>query len=69
MDNENLLQLFQASFRENWDLPALSQYGRGTTMTYADLSRRIAQAHLMFRLFGVKRGDKSPSWARTQSRG
>ena len=58
MDNENLLQLFQASFRENWDLPALSQYGRGTTMTYADLSRRIAQAHLMFRLFGVKRGDK-----------
>ena len=58
MDNENLLQLFQASFRENWDLPALSQYGRGTTMTYADLSRRIAQAHLLFRLFGVKRGDK-----------
>jgi len=58
MNNENLLQLFQASFRTNWELPALSQYGSGHTMTYADLARRIAKTHILFKLCGVKPGDK-----------
>lgn len=58
MSNENLLQLYQASFRSNWELPALSQYGSGHTMTYADLARRIAKTHLLFKLCGVKQGDK-----------
>lgn len=58
MDTMNLLQLYQASFRDNWTLPALTQYGRGDTMTYADFARRIAQTHLLFKMCGVKRGDK-----------
>lgn len=58
MDNKNLIQLFQASFRDNWDLPALSQFGRGDVLTYGELARRIAQAHLLFKLCGVNRGDK-----------
>lgn len=58
MSNENLLQLFQASFRTNWEYPALSQYGTGHTMTYADFARRIAKTHLLFKLCGVKQGDK-----------
>lgn len=58
MDNKNLIQLFQASFRDNWDLPALSQFGRGDVLTYGELARRIAQAHLLFKLCGVSRGDK-----------
>lgn len=50
--------LFQASFRDNWNLPALSQYGRGNVLTYGDLARDIARTHLLFKESGVKRGDK-----------
>lgn len=58
MSNENLLQIYASSFRKNWELPALTEFGSGQTMTYADLSRRIAALHLLFRKSGVRRGDK-----------
>ena len=58
MTNENLIKIFATSFRQNWELPALSEYGSGATMTYADLARRIAAIHLLFKECGVKRGDK-----------
>lgn len=58
MANDNLIQIFASSFRQNWELPALSEFGTGQTMTYADLSRRIAATHLLFKECGVKRGDK-----------
>lgn len=58
MEQENLLQLYQNTFRENWNRPALSQYGRGPVMTYGDFARRIAQTHLLFRESGIKQGDK-----------
>lgn len=57
-NNDNLLQIYAASFRKNWELPALTEFGSGQTMTYADLSRRIAALHLLFKECGVKRGDK-----------
>ena len=50
--------IYQASFRQNWELPALSQYGEAETLTYADFARRIAQTHLLFRESGVRQGDK-----------
>lgn len=58
MSNENLLQIYALSFRKNWELPALTEFGSGQIMTYADLSRRIAALHLLFRESGVRRGDK-----------
>lgn len=58
MNKENLLQIYASSFRQNWDLKALSEFGSGSTMTYADLARRIAATHLVFKECGVKRGDK-----------
>ncbi len=58
MEQENLLQLFQNTFRDNWSLPALSQYGSGPVMTYGDFARRIAQTHLLFEQSGIRRGDK-----------
>lgn len=58
MSNENLLQIYASSFRKNWELPALTEFGSRQTMTYADLSRRIAALHLLFKESGVKRGDK-----------
>ena len=58
MNKENLIKIYASSFRQNWELPALSEYGSGDTMTYADLARRIAATHLLFKECGVKRGDK-----------
>lgn len=58
MLNEDLLQLYADSFRGNWELPALTEYTTGTTLTYGDLARRIARTHLFFELYGVKPGDK-----------
>lgn len=55
---DNLLQIYASSFRQNWDLPALTEFGSGQTMTYADMSRRIAAIHMLFKECGVKRGDK-----------
>ncbi len=58
MINRNLLQIYASSFRKNWDLPALSEYGSGQAMTYADLARRIAALHLLYKECGVSQGDK-----------
>ena len=58
MSNENLLRIYASSFRKNWELPALTEFGSGQTMTYADMARRIAALHLLFKECGVNRGDK-----------
>ena len=55
---ENLLDIYAGCFRANWDLPALTDYGSSDTLTYAELSRRIAYVHLMFESLGIKPGDK-----------
>ena len=57
-NNDNLLQIYASSVRKNWDLPALTEFGSGQTMTYADLARRIASLHLLFKESGVRQGDK-----------
>lgn len=58
MVSEDLLQLYAGSFRDNWELSALTDYVTGEKLTYADLSRRIARTHIFFELCGVKPGDK-----------
>lgn len=58
MLTEDLLQIYADSFRTNWELPALSQYSEGNTLTYGDLARRIARTHLFFKECGVKPGQK-----------
>lgn len=58
MLKEDLLHIYATSFRNNWDLPALSDYMTGSTLNYSDLARRIAQTHLYFELCGVSAGAK-----------
>ncbi|MDE5750934.1 MAG: AMP-binding protein, partial [Duncaniella sp.] len=58
MTKDKLLQIYASSFRQNWTLPALTDYGSGATMTYADLARRIAATHMLFKACGVRKGDK-----------
>ena len=58
MTDQKLLQIYASSFRQNWRLPALTDYTTGTTMTYADLARRIGAIHMLFKECGVRPGDK-----------
>ena len=55
--DDHILKIYRNSFRNNWDLPALTDYGSQEVMTYADLARRIARLHLFYRQIGLKPGD------------
>lgn len=55
--DDHILKIYQNSFRNNWDLPALTDYGSQEVMTYADCARRIARLHLFYRQMGLKPGD------------
>lgn len=55
--DDHILKIYRNSFRNNWDIPALTDYGSQEVMTYADLARRIARLHLFYRQMGLKPGD------------
>ncbi|MDE5941271.1 MAG: AMP-binding protein [Muribaculaceae bacterium] len=56
--NDSLLTIYQQSFRNNWDLPALTEYGSDEVLSYGEMARRIARFHLFFSQIGLKKGDK-----------
>lgn len=59
MIKEDLATLYAESFKENWSLPALTDYGeKNSTITYGDLARRIARLHLFFESQGIQEGDR-----------
>ena len=43
---ENIIKIYEKSFRENAELPALTDYGANNTMTYADFATNIAAGDL-----------------------
>ncbi len=55
---ENFIKIYESSFRENWDLPALTDYNGRHTYTYQELAREIAKLHILFRQCQIHRGDK-----------
>lgn len=55
---ENFIKIYEQSFIENWDLPALTDYVTGKTMNYSDVAVTIAKMHLMFESIGLKEGSK-----------
>lgn len=58
MIQENFIKIYEDSFKTNWDLPALSDYSKGTTLTYQGVAQEIAKYHLLFEHLNVKKGDK-----------
>ncbi|MDR2448532.1 MAG: AMP-binding protein [Prevotellaceae bacterium] len=65
MTNSFIAQ-FEQSFKNNWDLPALSDY-KGVTLHYKDVARRIAKLHILFEECGLKKGDKIAICGRNQA--
>lgn len=55
---ENLLEVYQQSFRHNWSLPALAEYGSNEVLNYGEFARRIARIHMFYSQIGVRPGDK-----------
>ncbi|GAB6011786.1 AMP-binding protein [Viscerimonas tarda] len=58
MIKENLIELYEQSFKKNWDLPALTDYTDAKTILYKDLATEIARMHILFQKAGLKKGDK-----------
>ncbi|MDE6296575.1 MAG: AMP-binding protein [Muribaculaceae bacterium] len=55
---ENFIKLYEKSFIENWDLPALTDYVSGKTISYGRMAATIAEIHLFFETNGLKPGSK-----------
>lgn len=66
MNFTSVNKVFEKSFRENWDRPAISNY-QGVTLHYRDLARRIAKLHIMFEECGLEKGDKVAICSRNQA--
>ena len=49
MMKENTIKIFEKSFRNNWDLPALSDYNTKQTLTYGEFAERIARLHIIYK--------------------
>ena len=58
MTKENFIKLYEGSFRENFELPALTDYGTGTKFTYGELAREIEKLHILFSECKISKGDK-----------
>lgn len=55
---DNIIEIYEQSFKDNAELPAMTDYGMNNTMTYLDFARRVARMHLVFREVGIGKGDK-----------
>ncbi|MBQ9466003.1 MAG: AMP-binding protein [Muribaculaceae bacterium] len=69
MMKENIIKIYEKSFVDNWELPALTDYSTRQRMTYGDFACQIARLHLFYERCGIKQGDKvaligknTPSW-------
>ena len=66
---EKLLEIYAQSFKDNWELPALSNYITKKSISYGEFAKTIAWYHLLFKECGIKQGDKiallgknTPEW-------
>ena len=53
---DKLNNLFAASIKQNWALPAFSDY-QGETYTYEEVAKKICFLHKLFDETGIKKGD------------
>ena len=72
MLQENLIRIYERSFRDNRELPALTDYFKKETFSYYEMAKEIAKLHLLFEQCGIQRGDKialigrnNPRWVIT----
>lgn len=66
------VKVFEQSFRDNWDLMAMTDYISKQNFTYAQVAEEIAKLHLLFSELNIKKEDKialvgrnTPMWGIT----
>lgn len=55
---ENFIKLYEQTFRENYELPALSDYGTDISFTYKEIAEEIEKIHILYAECRVQPGDK-----------
>ena len=72
MLQENLIRMYEESFRTHRELPALTDYFKGETFSYYEMAKEIAKLHLFFKKAEIRRSDKialvgrnNPRWCIT----
>lgn len=68
MAQENLIKIYEASFRENRELPALTDYFKDETFSYYEMAKEIAKLHLLLRKAHIGQGDKIALIGRNNTR-
>jgi len=63
----NFVKYYERSFRENWERPAVSDYGTDVTLTYGQLAINIRKLHILFAESGIKKNDKIAVMGRNNS--
>lgn len=69
MIEQRFIQIYQDGFRQNWELPALTDYSTKKTLHYKDLAQEISKLHIFLKECGIEKGDKvalvgknTPEW-------
>ena len=68
MMQENLIRIYERSFRDNRELAALTDYFKQETFSYFEMAKEIAKLHLLFRECGIEQGDKIALIGRNNTR-
>jgi len=55
--SENFVKLFEQSFKDNYELSALSDYGTNVLFTYQELVVEIEKIHILFEERNIRPGD------------
>jgi len=58
MEKMTFIKRYEKSFRENFDFPAMSDYGSETAFTYGEVAKEIALLHILFKECKINQGDK-----------
>lgn len=58
MIEQNFIKIYEDGFKNNWDLPALTDYKINTSYSYGELAREIANLHILFSELNIQQGDK-----------
>ena len=58
MIDTNFIKLYESSFRENWELNALTDLQESVTITYGEFATEIARLHILFEEIGINKKDK-----------
>ncbi len=55
---DNFIHMYETSFKNHWDMEAITDYGTTNTLTYGQMAAQIARLHVLLKQCGVRRNDK-----------